>query len=144
MVELTFVIKENYFFVHILGISLYVFTQISSGRACWMRNLIPHPTSTHMTYFWRTSLNQKQKIPKNMWWWHNHHIFPGISYFWGRKVHQKYSMWVLFGCGIKFHIQRALPIEIWVKTQGDMSKIRTQKVVFFFLPPKLINIILLF
>ena len=40
-------------------------------------------------------------------------------------------------------IQRALPIEIWVKTQ-DMSKIRTQKVVFFFLPPKLINIILLF
>ena len=28
--------------------------------------------------------------------------------------------------------QRALPIEIWVKTQGDMSKIRTQKVVFSF------------
>ena len=28
--------------------------------------------------------------------------------------------------------QRSLPIEIWVKTQGDMSKIQTKKVVFFF------------
>ena len=36
----------------------------------------------------------------------------------------------LFFCSYFFHIQWALPIEIWVKTQGDMSKIRTQKVVF--------------
>ena len=35
-------------------------------------------------------------------------------------------------------------IEIWVKPQGDVSKIWTQKVVFFFFPPNLINIILLF
>ena len=68
----------------------------------------------------------------------------GIYYFWGSGVYQKYAVWVLVGCGIKFCIQWALSIEIWVKTQGDMSKIRTQKVVFFFLPPKLINIILLF
>ena len=65
-------------------------------------------------------------------------IFGGIG------VHQKYAVWVLVGCRIKFCIQRALPLGIRVKTQGDMSKIRTQKVVFFFLPPKLINIILLF
>ena len=99
----------------------------------------------HTAYFnWRTLLPQKQEIPEKMWWWHHHHIFLGISCFWGSGVHQKYAVWVLFGCGIKFCIQRALPIEIWVKTQGDMSKIQTQKVVFFFLPPKLINIILLF
>ena len=46
-------------------------------------------------------------------------------------IRQKYAVWVLVGCGIKFRIQRALLIEIWVKTQWDMSKIRTKKVVFF-------------
>ena len=64
------------------------------------------------------------------------HIFSGISYFWGSGVRQKYVEWVLVGCGI---IQRALPIEIWVKTQGDMSKMQTKKVVFFMIPiPKFI------
>ena len=86
----------------------------------------------------------KKKKYLKMWWWHHHHVFSGISCFWGSGVHQKYVVWVLVGCRIKFHIQRALPIKIWVKTQGDMSKIRTQNVVFFFLPQKLINIILLF
>ena len=57
---------------------------------------------------------------KKTWWWHS-------------GVLKKYAVWVLVGCGIKFRIQRALPIEIWVKTQGDMLKIRTQKVVFSFL-----------
>ena len=99
---------------------------------------------TYIAYFWRTPLPQKEEIPEKMWWWCHHHIFSGISSFSGSGVCQKYAMWVLVGCRIKFCIQRALPIEIWVKTQGDMSKIRTQKVVFFFLPPKLINIILLF
>ena len=56
--------------------------------------------------------------------------FSGISYFWGSKVCQKYAVWVLVGCRIKFCIQRALPFRIWVKPQGDMSKIRTKKVVF--------------
>ena len=136
--------KKTTFCVRIFYISPCVFTQISIGRARWMWNLIPHPTSTHTAYFWWTPLPQKQEIPEKMWWWHHHHIFSGISCFWGSGVRQKYAIWVLVGCGIKFHIQRALLIEIWEKTQGDMSKIRTQKVVFFFLPPKLINIILLF
>ena len=43
----------------------------------------------------------------------------------------KFRSGELVGCGIKFRIQRALPIEILVKTQGDMSKIQTKKVVFF-------------
>ena len=33
--------------------------------------------------------------------------------------------------------QQALPIEIWVKTQGDMSKIQTKKVVFLFSSSKI-------
>ena len=96
-----------------------------------MRNLIPHTTSTHTAYFWWTSLPQKQEMPEKTWWWCHYHIFSCISYFWGSKVRQEYVVWVLVGCRIKFRIQRALLIEIWVKTQGDMSKIRTQKVVFF-------------
>ena len=28
----------------------------------------------------------------------NHHVFPGISCFWGSRVHQKYAEWVLVGC----------------------------------------------
>ena len=54
-----------------------------------------------------------------------------MTCFWGSGVRQKYAVWVLVGCGIKFRIQRAPPIESWVKTQWDMSKIRTKKVVFF-------------
>ena len=136
--------KKTTFCVCIFGISHCVFTQILSGRAHWMRNLILHPTSTHTACFWWTPLPQKQEIHEKMWWWHHHHIFSGISCFCGSKVCQKYAVCVLVGCGIKFHIQRALPLRIWVKTNGYMSKMRTQKVVFFILPPKLITIILLF
>ena len=145
MVELTYLsLKKNTFFVRIFDISHCVFTQISITRAHWMRNLILHPTSTHTAYFWWTLLPQKQEIPEKMWWWCHHHIFSGISCFWGRRVCQKYVVWVLVGCRIKFCIQWALMLRIWVKTHRDMSKIQTQKVVFFILPPKLITIILLF
>ena len=37
----------------------------------------------------------------------------------------------IVGHGIKFYIQWALLIEIWVKTQRDMSKIGIKKVIFF-------------
>ena len=56
--------------------------------------------------------------------------FSGISCIWGSGVHQKYVVWVLVGCGIKFCIQWSLPLIIWVKTQGDMSKIWTKKSSF--------------
>ena len=46
-----------------LAYLLVFFTQILSGRAHWMQNLILHPTSTHTVYFWRTLLPQKQEIP---------------------------------------------------------------------------------
>ena len=45
------IIKKTNFFVCIFDISPHVFTQILGGRARWMQNLIPHPTSTHTTYF---------------------------------------------------------------------------------------------
>ena len=32
---------------------------------------------------------------------HHHHVFSGISCFWGSKVCQKYAEWVIVGCGIK-------------------------------------------
>ena len=136
--------KKTTFCVRIFDISPCLFTQILSVRARWMWNLILHPMSTHTAYFWQTPLPQKQEIPEKMWWWHHHHIFSSISCFWGSRVCQNYALWVLVGCGIKFRIQRALLLRIWVKKQGDMSKIRTQKVVFFILPPKWITIILLF
>ena len=144
MVKLTYLsLKKTTFFVRIFDISHCAFNQISMGRACWMRNLIPHPMSTHTACFWRTPLPQKKKIPEKCMMMSSSCFFR-YFFFWGSGVRQKYGVWVLIGCRIKFRIQRALSIEIWVKTQGDMSKIRTQKVVFFFLHPKLINIILLF
>ena len=83
-----------------------MFTQISRGRACWMRNSISHPTSTRSAYFWWTPLPKKQEMTKKMWWWCHHHIFSGISCFWDSEVHQKYAVWVLVGCRIWFCIQR--------------------------------------
>ena len=40
-----------------------------------------------------------------------------------------YETWVLLGWGIKFFIQRVLPLEIWVKILGDKLKIRVEKLV---------------
>ena len=125
--------KKTTFCVRIFDISPCAFTQILSRRARWMWNLIPHPMSTRTAYFWRTPLPQKKKYLKK----HHHHIFSGISCFWGIRVRQKYAVRVLVGCGIKFCIQLALPLIIWVKTQGDMSKIRTKKVVFLFSSSKI-------
>ena len=52
--------------------------------------------------------------------------------FWSRE---------LVGCRIKFRIQWVLPMEIWVKKQGDMLKMQTKKIVFFMIPiPKFILI----
>ena len=43
----------------IFDISPYVFTQIPSERARWMRNLIPHPTNTTLHTF------DRPRYPKN-------------------------------------------------------------------------------
>ena len=58
------------------------------------------------------------------------HIFSCISHFSCRSILQKYASWVLLGWGIKFCIQRVLPLE--VKTLGDKLKIGVEKVVLLF------------
>ena len=58
-------------------------------------------------------LPQKQEIPeKNVMMMSSSHFFRYFLCFLGSGVYQKYGVWVLIGCGIKFHIQRALPLEI--------------------------------
>ena len=59
--------KKILFFVRIFDISPCAFTQIPSRRACWMRNLILHPTSTHAAYFLHTPLPQKQEMHEKTW-----------------------------------------------------------------------------
>ena len=45
------IIKKTTFFVCIFDIYPRVFTQISIEGSRWMQNKIPHPMSTHSTYF---------------------------------------------------------------------------------------------
>ena len=120
--------RKNYFFVRIFNISPCGFTQISIGTTHWMQNLIRNLTHTHTAYFLQTPLPQKQEIPEKIW--SHHQFFFYISCFWGSGVHRKYAVRVLVGRRIKLYIQRAISIEIWVKPQGYMLKIRTKKVVF--------------
>ena len=135
--------KKLYFLFVFLTYLLVFLLKFRSGEliGCVIWFSIQWVPTLHTFY---TLLPQKQEILEKTWCWCHHHVFSGISCFWSSGVHKKYVVWVLIGCEIKFHIQPTLPIEICVKTQGDMSKIRTQKVVFFFFLPKLINIILLF
>ena len=112
--------KKTTFCVRIFDISPCVFTQILIGRARWMRNLITHPTSTHSAYFWC-----------------HHHVFLGISCFWGSRVHQKYAVWVLVGCGIFWMWNQiphptSSPDRNLSKNTGRYVKNTNKKVVFFF------------
>ena len=84
----------------------------------------------YSNFKWESSLDAKCNSASN----ESSSRFSCISCFWGSRVHQKYAVWVIVGCGIKFCIQWALSLEIWVKTQGDISKIRTKKVVFLMIP----------
>ena len=130
-----------------------------------MWNLILHPTSTHTAYFWWTPLPRKQEIAEKMWWWHHHHIFLGISCFWGSGVCQKYALSSRFFRYFLFWGQQSLskvcsvgtrwmhnqisypmssPDQNLSKTTMRYVENTNTKSSFFFLPPKLINIILLF
>ena len=94
-----------------------------------MHNLIPHPRSTHVAYFWWTLLHENWEIHDKRVW---NHIFSCISHFSCNRVHRKYATWVLLGWGIKFFIQLVLPLEIWVKPYRDKLKIQVEKVVLLF------------
>ena len=126
-----FVIKENYFFCsYFRHISLCFYSNFKRESSLDVEfnsasNEYPHcvlltdPTTPKTRNTWKSVMMTSSTH------------FSGISYFWGSGIHQKYAMWVLVGCRIKFHIQWDLPLEIWVKKQGDMSKIRTKKSIVF-------------
>ena len=120
--------KEKNYFLFVFSTYLPVFLLkfwLGELVGCKIKFYIQRVPTWHT--FYGTRYPKNKKYLKKTWWWCHHHIFSGISYLWGSAVCQKYVVWVLVGCGIKFHIQRALPLRIWEKTQGDMSKIRTKK-----------------
>ena len=132
MVELAYLsLKKTTFFSYFRHISLCFYSNFDRESSLDAEFDSASNDYPHRILLMDPATPKTRNIPKKMWWWHHHHVFLGISYFWGSGVLQKYAMWVLIGCGIKFRIQRSLLIEIWVKTELDMSKIRTKKVVFF-------------
>ena len=122
--------EKNYFFCsHFQHISLCVYS-----NSKWESLLDAEFNSTskeypHCILLMDPSTPKTINSSKNVMMMSSSH-FSGISCFGSSRVHQKYAVWVCVWCGIKFCIQWALSIEIWVKTQGDMSIIRTKKVVF--------------
>ena len=77
--------------------------------------------------------------------------FSGIYCFWGSRVRQKYAVWVLVGCGIKFRIQRALFDQNLSKNTGRYVENTNTKNSFFLSSSKInqyyfiiLTIILLF
>ena len=115
---------------------------MSRGRARWMQNSIPHPTSTHSAYFWLTLLPQKQEMPEKTWWWHHHHVF---------------QVFLIFGvagsiksmqCGYSLDVEsnstsNELSRLKFDKTTGRYVENTNTKSSFLILPPKLITIIFL-
>ena len=121
--------KKNYFFVRIstyLPVFLLKF---------WARGLVGCRIQFHIQWVPTLHIFYRRRYPKNKKCLKNvvmtsSSCFLGISFFGGIEVHQKYVVWARIGCRIKFHIQWALPLRIWVKTQGDMSKIQTKSSFF--------------
>ena len=69
--------------------------------------IIPHPRSTHVPYFWWVLLHEQLEIHEKR---DCNHAFLCISHFSCCRTHRKYATWVLLGWGIKFRIQRVLPL----------------------------------
>ena len=133
-------IEKTTFSTRIFNLSPKFFTQIFSGSTRWMQNLIPHPRSTHVAYFWWTLLHEKWEIHEK----HDcNHIFSCACHFSCSKVHRKYATWVLLRQIIKFCIQQVLMFEIWIKPYGDKLKIQVEKAVFlksfYVFTPKILN-----
>ena len=115
-----------------------------------MRNLIPHPTSTHTAYFWQTPLPQKHEIPEkrdDSWKKRDDDII--ITFF---------QVFLVFGVagpikslmsGYSLDAELILhptssPDQNLSKNTGRYVENTNKEVVFSFLPPKLINIIVWF
>ena len=113
--------EKNYFFVHIFDISPCVFTQILIGRDLWMQNLPTQHTFDGPLYPKNKKYLKKCDVDISVMFFHifivfgvagsvksmqcHLHGFSGIYWFSSSRVYQKYAVWVLVGCGIKFCIQ---------------------------------------
>ena len=124
--------KRKLLFLFVFSTYLHMFLlKFRSGElvGCEIKFCIQQVPTWHT--FYGPHYPKNKKYLKNVTMMSSSH-FSGISCFWGSGVHQKYAVWVLVGCGIKFRIQQALPPRIWVKIQRDISRIQTKKVVFFY------------
>ena len=122
-----FVIKENYFFCsYSPHISLWFYSNYERKSSLDAEFNFASNECPHCILLTDPSTQKIRNTWKNVMM-HHHHVFSGIYCFWGSRVCQKYAACVLVICIIKFCIKRALPLRIWVKTQGDMSKIQTKK-----------------
>ena len=86
--------------------------------------------------FWGSS------IPEKTWWWFHHHVFQVFVVFWVEESIK--SMHFGYSLDAEFNFASNEPSRL--KCEEKHRKIcrkYEQKVVFFFLPPKLINIIFL-
>ena len=84
---------------------------------------------------------KNKKYLKNVMMMSSSHFFRYL-FFCGSGAHQKYAEWVIIGCKILIPHQMISPDQNLSKNIGRYVKNTNEKVVFSFLPPKLINIIL--
>ena len=120
------IIKKNYFFcLYFWHISLCFYPNFD-----WERSLDAELNYASNEYplgiLFTGSTATKMINTLKTWWWCHHHVFHvflvfGVEWF-AKSISSGYSLDADFN-----YIQQALPIEIWVKTQGNMSKIRTKK-----------------
>ena len=111
-----FVIKENYYFCsYFRHISLCFNSNFKQESSLDAKFNSTSNDYSHCILLIDLDTPKTKKYLKNMMMTSSSH-FINISYFWGSGVRQKYAVWVLVGYEIKFRIQRALLLIIWVKT----------------------------
>ena len=120
--------EKNYFLLSYFGISFWLHPNFEFGDFL----IQPIPT-LHTSEVPTTPKNENfnKKMYTNIFYWNFHFLVSWISH--------KYAMWVWLGRRIKLCIQWVPKLEIWVNREGDMSKIRSRKITFFFFPSKVYN-----
>ena len=131
--------KKLFFSSYFWHISLCFYSN-SKWVAHWMRDLILHPTSTLIAYFWRTPLSQKQEIPEK----HDDDVI--ITFFQVLLIFGVAGFVKSMECGYSLDAElnatsKELSHSEFSKTTGIHVENMNKKIVFFILPPKLITII---
>ena len=69
----------------------------------WLGELVGSRIKFHIQWVPTRHTYDVPRYPQNKKYLKNrrhHHVFSGISFFWGSGAHQKYAEWVLVGCRI--------------------------------------------